>query len=198
MLLIIDNYDSFTYNIYQAICTMVHDAMEVEVVRNDRITLAALGEKRMSHLVISPGPGRPEGAGISMEAVKAFAGRIPILGVCLGHQTIGQVFGGKVIHADRLMHGKPSMIHHHEKGVFQGLPLPFEAIRYHSLALEKKSLPDDLEVTASSEDGEIMGVSHRRFNVEGVQFHPESFGTVGGEAIFRNFLKIEGGMRNAA
>jgi anthranilate synthase/aminodeoxychorismate synthase-like glutamine amidotransferase len=195
MLLIIDNYDSFTYNIYQAICTMTSD---VEVVRNDRITLQGLEEKRMSHLVISPGPGRPEGAGISMDAVRTFAGRIPILGVCLGHQTIGQVFGGKVVHADRLMHGKPSMIQHSGKGLFEGLPLPFEAIRYHSLALEKGTLPGDLEVTASSDDGEVMGVSHRQFVVEGVQFHPESFGTVGGEAIFENFLKIKGGVRNAA
>jgi anthranilate synthase/aminodeoxychorismate synthase-like glutamine amidotransferase len=195
MLLIIDNYDSFTYNIYQAICTMTSD---VEVVRNDRITLQGLEEKGISHLVISPGPGRPEGAGISMDAVRAFAGRIPILGVCLGHQTIGQVFGGKVVHADRLMHGKPSMIQHSGKGLFEGLPMPFEAIRYHSLALEKGTLPGDLEVTASSDDGEIMGVRHGRFNIEGVQFHPESFGTVGGEAIFENFLKIEGGVRDAA
>jgi anthranilate synthase/aminodeoxychorismate synthase-like glutamine amidotransferase len=195
MLLIIDNYDSFTYNIYQAICTMTSD---VEVVRNDRITLQELEGKGMSHLVISPGPGRPEGAGISMDAVRAFAGRIPILGVCLGHQTIGQVFGGKVVHADRLMHGKPSMIQHSGKGLFEGLPMPFEAIRYHSLALEKGTLPGDLEVTASSDDGEIMGVRHGRFNIEGVQFHPESFGTVGGEAIFENFLKIEGGVRDAA
>ena len=133
-----------------------------------------------------------------MEAVKAFAGRIPILGVCLGHQTIGQVFGGKVIHADQLMHGKSSMIRHSENGLFKGLPLPFEAIRYHSLALEKGSLPDNLEVTATSDDGEIMGISHRQYAVEGVQFHPESFGTVGGEAIFENFLRIEGGMRDAA
>lgn len=198
MLLIIDNYDSFTYNIYQAICTMVPDGKEVEVVRNDRITLPELESGGMTHLVISPGPGRPEGAGISMEAVKAFAGRIPILGVCLGHQTIGQVFGGKVIHADQLMHGKSSMIRHSENGLFKGLPLPFEAIRYHSLALEKDSLPDDLEVTATSDDGEIMGISHRQYAVEGVQFHPESFGTVGGEAIFENFLRIEGGMRDAA
>jgi anthranilate synthase/aminodeoxychorismate synthase-like glutamine amidotransferase len=195
MLLIIDNYDSFTYNIYQAICTMMSD---VEVVRNDRITLQGLEEKGMSHLVISPGPGRPEGAGISMDAVRTFAGRIPILGVCLGHQTIGQVFGGKVVHADRLMHGKPSMIQHSGKGLFEGLPLPFEAIRYHSLALEKGTLPGDLEVTASSDDGEVMGVRHRQFAVEGVQFHPESFGTVGGEAIFENFLKIKGGVHNAA
>ncbi len=195
MLLIIDNYDSFTYNIYQAICTMVDD---VKVVRNDRVTLPELEKMGMSHLVISPGPGRPEGAGISIEAVRAFTGRIPVLGVCLGHQTVGQVFGGKVIHAKKLMHGKSSMIEHSGRGLFEGLPDPFEAIRYHSLVLEKGSLPADLKVTASSEDGEIMGVSHDRFHIEGVQFHPESFGTVGGEAIFENFLKLEGGMRNAA
>ncbi len=195
MLLIIYNYDSFTYNIYQAICTMVDD---VKVVRNDRVTLPELEKMGMSHLVISPGPGRPEGAGISIDAVKAFAGRIPVLGVCLGHQTVGQVFGGKVIHAKKLMHGKSSMIEHSGRGLFEGLPDPFEAIRYHSLVLEKGSLPADLKVTASSEDGEIMGVSHDRFHIEGVQFHPESFGTVGGEAIFENFLKLEGGMRNAA
>ncbi len=195
MILIIDNYDSFTYNIYQAICTMVDD---VKVVRNDRITLPEMEKLGMSHLVISPGPGRPEGAGVSIDAVKAFIGRIPILGVCLGHQTIGQVFGGKVVHAGKLMHGKSSMIVHSGSGLFEGLPVPFEAIRYHSLALEKGSLPADLKVTASSEDGEIMGVSHDRFHIEGVQFHPESFGTVGGEAIFENFLKMEGGLRNAA
>jgi anthranilate synthase/aminodeoxychorismate synthase-like glutamine amidotransferase len=195
MLLIIDNYDSFTYNIYQAISTMVDD---VKVVRNDRVTLPELEKMGMSHLVISPGPGRPEGAGISIDAVRAFTGRIPVLGVCLGHQTVGQVFGGKVVHAGKLMHGKSSMIEHSGSGLFQGLPDPFEAIRYHSLVLEKGSLPTDLKVTASSEDGEIMGVSHDRFNVEGVQFHPESFGTVGGEAIFENFLKMKGGMRDAA
>ncbi len=195
MLLIIDNYDSFTYNIYQAISTMVDD---VKLVRNDRVTLPELEKMGMSHLVISPGPGRPEGAGISIDAVRAFTGRIPVLGVCLGHQTVGQVFGGKVVHAGKLMHGKSSMIEHSGSGLFQGLPDPFEAIRYHSLVLEKGSLPTDLKVTASSEDGEIMGVSHDRFNVEGVQFHPESFGTVGGEAIFENFLKMKGGMRDAA
>jgi anthranilate synthase/aminodeoxychorismate synthase-like glutamine amidotransferase len=195
MLLIIDNYDSFTYNIYQAICTMVDD---VKVVRNDRVTLPELEKMSMSHLVISPGPGRPERAGISIDAVRAFTGRIPVLGVCLGHQAVGQVFGGKVVHAKKLMHGKSSMIEHSGSGLFEGLPDPFEAIRYHSLVLEKGSLPADLKVTASSEDGEIMGVSHDRFHVEGVQFHPESFGTVGGEAIFENFLKLEGGMRDAA
>jgi anthranilate synthase component 2 len=152
----------------------------------------------ISHLVISPGPGRPEGAGISLEAVRAFSGQIPVLGVCLGHQTIGQVYDGRVVHARQLMHGKPSLISHSGNGLFEGFPNPFEAIRYHSLALERETLPEILEVTASTNDGEIMGVRHRIYNVEGVQFHPESFGSVGGEAIFKNFLMLGGGMRHAA
>lgn len=195
MVLIIDNYDSFTYNIYQALSTITDD---VQVVRNDRVGIEDLLRMDISHLVISPGPGRPEGAGISLEAVKSFAGRIPVLGVCLGHQTIGQVFGGKVVHADRLMHGKSSKITHSGNGLFRGLPNPFEAIRYHSLAVEKESLPGELEITATADDGEIMGFKHREYLVEGVQFHPESFGTVGGIAIFRNFLRVDGGVRDAA
>jgi anthranilate synthase/aminodeoxychorismate synthase-like glutamine amidotransferase len=195
MVLIIDNYDSFTYNIYQAISTMTD---RVKVVRNDRVTLDDLMEMDISHLVISPGPGRPDGAGVSLKVVRSFTGRLPILGVCLGHQTIGQTFGAKVIHADRLMHGKSSKIGHTGKGLFSGLPDPFEAIRYHSLALDRHSLPDDLVVTATADDGEIMGIRHREYNVEGVQFHPESFGTVGGEAIFANFLEVNGGLRDAA
>jgi anthranilate synthase/aminodeoxychorismate synthase-like glutamine amidotransferase len=195
MILIIDNYDSFTYNIYQSVSTMTD---RVEVVRNDRISVREMEKLPLSHLMISPGPGRPEGAGISLEAVKTFSGKIPILGVCLGHQTIGQVFGGRVVHAGKLMHGKPSRIIHSGIGVFAGMPNPFEAIRYHSLALERESLPVEIEVTASSDDGEIMGVRHRNYHVEGVQFHPESFGSVGGEAVFANFLKLEGGIRHAA
>ena len=195
MIFILDNYDSFTYNIYQSISTMTG---RVEVMRNDQVTVREMEKMPISHLVISPGPGRPDGAGISMEAVRAFAGKMPILGVCLGHQTIGQVFGGRVIHAGQLMHGKSSLITHPDAGLFTGLPNPFEAIRYHSLVLEKKTLPDILEVTATSDDDEIMGVRHRLYNVEGVQFHPESFGSVGGEAIFYNFLKQSGGMRHAA
>jgi anthranilate synthase component 2 len=152
----------------------------------------------ISHLVISPGPGRPDDAGISLEAVRTFAGKMPVLGVCLGHQTIGQAFGGHVVHAGQLMHGKSSFISHPDNGLFKGLPNPFEVIRYHSLALERATLPGVLEVTATSDDGEIMGVRHRLYNVEGVQFHPESFGSVGGEAIFDNFLKLSGGMRHAA
>ncbi|UCG38177.1 MAG: aminodeoxychorismate/anthranilate synthase component II [bacterium] len=195
MVLIIDNYDSFTYNIYQAISTMTG---QVRVVRNDQLTAEDLPGMDVTHLVISPGPGRPDGAGISLDAVRLLAGRVPVLGVCLGHQTIGQVFGGKVVQAGRIMHGKASVISHSGRGIFEGIANPFEAIRYHSLALEPGSLPSSLEVTATSEDGEIMGVRHREFNVEGVQFHPESFGTLGGEAIFGNFLKMTGGMRDAA
>ena len=195
MHLLIDNYDSFTYNIYQSIATMTD---RVEVMRNDQVTIREMEGMPVSHLVISPGPGRPEGAGVSMEAVSTFTGRIPILGVCLGHQTIGQVFGGRVIHAGQLMHGKSSLISHPGTGLFTGFPNPFEAIRYHSLALERETLPEVLEITSTSDDGEIMGVRHREYNVEGVQFHPESFGSKGGEAIFRNFLNLEGGVRHAA
>ena len=195
MVFIIDNYDSFTYNIYQSVSTMTD---HVEVVRNDKITVQEMERMPISHLVISPGPGRPEGAGISLEAVGAFSGKIPVLGVCLGHQTIGQIFGGRVVHAGQLMHGKSSLISHSGNGLFAGFPNPFEAIRYHSLALERKTLPEILEVMASSDDGEIMGIRHRLYNVEGVQFHPESFGSVGGEVIFENFLKLSGGMRHAA
>ena len=195
MIFILDNYDSFTYNIYQSISTMTD---RVEVVRNDQVTVREMEKMPISHLVISPGPGRPDDAGISLEAVHAFAGKIPILGVCLGHQTIGQAFGGHVVHAGQLMHGKSSFISHPGNGLFMGLANPFEAIRYHSLALEKVTLPGILEVTATSDDGEIMGVRHRLYNVEGVQFHPESFGSVGGEVIFDNFLKLNGGMRHAA
>ena len=192
MILIIDNYDSFTYNIYQSISTM---ADEVRVVRNDQVAVDDLEGMDISHLLISPGPGRPEGAGISKEAIRRMAGKVPILGVCLGHQAIGEVFGARVVHASRIMHGKSSRIEHGGRGVFRGLPNPLEAIRYHSLGLERNSLPDELEVTAVADDGEIMGVRHRSLDVEGVQFHPESFGTLGGDAIFRNFLQGNGRVR---
>lgn len=195
MVLIIDNYDSFTYNIYQALSTLVD---QVEVVRNDRVRIGEILAMGPSHLVVSPGPGRPDGAGVSLEAVRALSGRVPILGVCLGHQAIGQVFGGRIVSAGRLMHGKSSRIVHAGIGLFEGLPDPFEAVRYHSLAVERNSLPPVLEITATAEDGEIMGLRHRRLTVEGVQFHPESFGTLGGETVFRNFLKVDGGVRNAA
>ncbi len=195
MVLIIDNYDSFTYNVYQALSTMTD---KVKVLRNDHAGINEILRMDVSHLVISPGPGRPSGAGVSLEAVRVLSGRVPVLGVCLGHQTIGQVFGGKVVHARHLMHGKSSRITHSGNGLFHGLPNPLEAIRYHSLALDGESVPQDLMVTATSEDGEIMGVRHREYNVEGVQFHPESFGTEKGETIFENFLKLRGGIRNAA
>ncbi|GBE14116.1 MAG TPA: aminodeoxychorismate/anthranilate synthase component II [Proteobacteria bacterium] len=195
MILIIDNYDSFTYNIFQAVSTL---DPEVVVIRNDGLTPDELEKMQLSHMVVSPGPGRPEGAGVSKEAIRRMAGKIPILGVCLGHQAIGEVFGGEVVRASRIMHGKSSAITHGGDGIFEGLPVPFEAIRYHSLALSQRSIPETLEVTATADDGEVMGVRHRRMTVEGVQFHPESFGSPGGIKIFRNFLKLKGGVRHDA
>ncbi len=195
MVLIIDNYDSFTYNIYQAMSTMTD---EVRVVRNDEISLDELDEPCITHLVVSPGPGRPSGAGVSKEAIGKIAGRIPVLGVCLGHQAIGEVYGCDVINAGRLMHGKSSEVRHSGDGLYLGLPVPFEAIRYHSLSLDRSTIPSELEITAEADDGEIMGVRHRTMLVEGVQFHPESFGTIEGNKIFENFLAQEGGMRNDA
>lgn len=195
MVLIIDNYDSFTYNIYQSISTMVD---EVKVVRNDQITVMEVEAMPLTHLIISPGPGRPDNAGISKEVIRRMSGKVPILGVCLGHQALGEVFGGRIVHAAHIMHGKPSTINHNSEGVFAGLPHAFEAIRYHSLSIEKDSLPEVLEITAQADDGEIMGVRHRTMSVEGVQFHPESFGTIDGDRVFENFLKYTGGVRHAA
>ncbi len=190
MLLMIDNYDSFTYNLVQYFGELGAD---VHVYRNDQISVAGIGELNPRHLVISPGPCTPNEAGISVEAIRTYAGRIPILGVCLGHQSIGQAFGGRVVHAGAIMHGKTSQIHHQDVGVFHGLANPLEATRYHSLVIEKDSLPDCLEVTAWTEgaDGqrdEIMGVRHRELAVEGVQFHPESILTQHGHDMLRNFL----------
>lgn len=189
MLLMIDNYDSFTFNIVQYFGELGAD---VRVVRNDEIDLAGIAELGPRHLVISPGPCTPNEAGISIEAIKAFAGRIPILGVCLGHQSIGQAFGGKIVHARAVMHGKTSPIYHASAGVFFDLPNPFEATRYHSLVIERSSLPACLEVTAWTEqDGaedEIMGVRHRELDVQGVQFHPESILTEHGHRMLKNFL----------
>jgi anthranilate synthase component II len=185
MLLMIDNYDSFTYNLVQYLGELGED---VKVVRNDELSvdeIEALGAER---IVLSPGPCTPNEAGVSLDVIKRFAGRTPILGVCLGHQAIGQAFGGRVIHARQLMHGKVSLIHHEGKGVFAGLPTPYEATRYHSLAIERDTCPEALEVTAWTEDGEIMGVRHRKLPVEGVQFHPESILTQHGHALLRNFL----------
>ena len=189
MLLMIDNYDSFTYNLVQYFGEL---GEEVKVFRNDEITLDEIAALKPDQLVISPGPCTPNEAGISVPAIKRFAGQIPILGVCLGHQSIGQAFGGKIVHARQLMHGKTSQIHHKDIGVFRGLPNPFRATRYHSLVIERDSLPECLEITAWTEDGEIMGVRHKTLAVEGVQFHPESILTEHGHAMLANFLKQEG------
>ena len=189
MLLMIDNYDSFTFNIVQYFGELGAD---VRVVRNDEIDVDGIAAVAPEQLVISPGPCTPAEAGVSVDAIKAFAGRIPILGVCLGHQSIGQAFGGKVVHARAVMHGKTSPIHHRSVGVFADLPNPFEATRYHSLVVERESQPDCLEVTAWTErDGaedEIMGVRHRQLDVQGVQFHPESILTEHGHRMLKNFL----------
>lgn len=186
MLLMIDNYDSFTYNLVQYFGEL-GEAMKV--ARNDEITLEEVGLLAPKGIVISPGPCTPNEAGISLPLIERFAGKIPILGVCLGHQAIGQAFGGRVIHARQLMHGKVSPIHHAGAGVFRGLPTPFNATRYHSLAVERSSLPAELEVTAWTDDGEIMGLRHRTLAIEGVQFHPESILTEHGHALLRNFVE---------
>jgi anthranilate synthase component II len=188
MILMIDNYDSFTWNLVQYLGEL---GAEVEVVRNDQVTEAGLEAMKPAAIVISPGPCTPNEAGISLTAIRSFAGRVPLLGVCLGHQAIGQAFGGEVVHAGKVMHGKVSKISHRGCGVFRGLPNPFTATRYHSLAIHRATLPACLEVTAESEDGEIMGVRHREFAVEGVQFHPESFLTEHGHALLKNFLQQE-------
>lgn len=187
MILLIDNYDSFTYNIVQLMRTLATEPLEV--IRNDAFALDRLVAMNPTSLVLSPGPGRPSKAGVTCDAIRAFAGRIPILGVCLGHQAIGEVYGGKVVHAQRLMHGKVSEITTDGQGVFTGIESPFKAMRYHSLAIERASLPECLRVTATSEDGEIMGVRHTSLPIEGVQFHPESIMTPIGKRLFRNFLQ---------
>ena len=186
MLLMIDNYDSFTYNLVQYFAEL---GAEVAVYRNDEISLEQIEALKPRHIVVSPGPCTPNEAGISVAAIKHFAGRIPVLGVCLGHQSIGQAFGGKIIHAKQLMHGKTSPIFHNNTSVFHALPSPFTATRYHSLVIEKESLPACLEITAWTEDGEIMGVRHRTLAVEGVQFHPESILTEHGHDMLKNFLQ---------
>ena len=192
MLLMIDNYDSFTYNLVQYLGELGAD---VEVHRNDQITVDEIKARSPERIMISPGPCTPDEAGVSMAAIKEFAGKLPILGVCLGHQSIGQVFGGKIIHAREIMHGKTSLIHHKGKYVFKGLENPYTATRYHSLVIDKDSLPDCLEVTAWTEDSngemdEIMGVRHIEFAVEGVQFHPESILTEHGHDLLQNFLNM--------
>ena len=191
MLLMIDNYDSFTYNLVQYFGEL---GVEVEIHRNDMITLGQIEELDPNYIVISPGPCTPNEAGVSVETIKHFAGKKPILGVCLGHQAIGQAFGGKIVHARQIMHGKTSLMHHKDTGVFKGISNPFEATRYHSLVIEKASIPACLEVTAWTQDengglDEIMGVRHREYAIEGVQFHPESILTEPGHTLLKNFLE---------
>ncbi len=193
MILLLDNYDSFTYNLVQRLGEL-DPTLEIEVQRNDQITVDEIAAKGPSHLIISPGPCTPSEAGISMNCVEHFAGRIPILGVCLGHQSIGQATGGKIVRAKQLMHGKTDNIHHDGKGLFVGLPNPFVATRYHSLAIELESLSDDYEITAWADapDGgrEVMGIRHRQHLIEGLQFHPESFLTACGPDILQRFLNL--------
>jgi anthranilate synthase component II len=188
MLLMIDNYDSFTYNLYQYLCEL---GEEVEVYRNDKIGLEDIDSMAPEKIVISPGPGTPAEAGISVDTVRRFAGKLPLLGVCLGHQCIGEAFGGVVSGAGEIKHGKMSQVSHDGKGVFEGLPNPFAAVRYHSLAIVPETLPDVLEVSARSESGVIMGVRHKEFTLEGVQFHPESILTKPGKQLLANFLRLE-------
>ena len=185
MLLMIDNYDSFTYNLVQYLGELGQD---IRVFRNDRITPEEISELRADRIVISPGPGTPRNAGISVDLIRKLAGRLPILGVCLGHQAIGEAFGGKVVQAPRLMHGKTSVIQHDGRTVFDGLPNPFEATRYHSLIVDRESLPPVLEISAETKEGEIMGLRHRDYPIEGVQFHPESILTRAGMDLLKNFL----------
>ncbi len=189
MLLLIDNYDSFTYNLYQYLRQL---GAEVEVVRNDRTSIEEIKKMQPEKILISPGPSTPENAGISNDVIKHFGSKTPILGVCLGHQCIGYSYGGEVIRAAKIMHGKSSLIYHQGEGVFTGMPSPFSAIRYHSLVVSDKNLPDCLEVTARTEDGTIMGLRHREHPVEGVQFHPESFMTEAGIEVLKNFLNMGG------
>ena len=185
MLLMLDNYDSFTYNLVQYFGELGED---VRVYRNDEITLAEIARLNPARIVVSPGPCSPAEAGISVPLIKEFAGKIPLLGVCLGHQSIGAAFGGDIVHAKQLMHGKTSPVHHNDVGVFKGLPNPLTVTRYHSLAIKRETLPDCLDVTAWTDDGEIMGVRHKALDVEGVQFHPESILTERGHDLLKNFL----------
>ena len=192
MILVIDNYDSFTYNLVQYLGELGQElpvATEIQVYRNDKIDLESIKQMNPDGIVISPGPGRPEDAGISLKLIEKLGQHIPILGVCLGHQSIGQVFGGKIVAAPVLMHGKTSSVHHNNIGVFQGLDNPFKATRYHSLIIERDTIPDELEITAWVSDGTIMGVRHREYShIQGVQFHPESILTNSGKQLLRNFL----------
>ncbi|MBU7005283.1 aminodeoxychorismate/anthranilate synthase component II [Phosphitispora fastidiosa] len=187
MILMIDNYDSFTFNLVQYLGELGED---IRVYRNDKISVAEIEDLNPGHIVISPGPCTPNEAGISLELIERLGGKIPILGVCLGHQSIGQVYGGRVIRAENLMHGKTSLIHHDGKSVFAGLPSPFTATRYHSLIVERESLPECFEISAWTEEGEIMGLRHKELIVEGVQFHPESILTEHGKTLLKNFLNM--------
>ncbi|MBU3958966.1 MAG: aminodeoxychorismate/anthranilate synthase component II [Candidatus Omnitrophica bacterium] len=187
MILMVDNYDSFTYNLVQYLGALGED---IKVFRNDKITISQIKKLRPKRIVISPGPGRPEDAGISCEVIREFKDEIPILGVCLGHQCLGFVFGARIIGAARLMHGKTSWIYHNKRTIFKSIPNPFEATRYHSLIVEKKTLPECLEITAWTKEGEIMGLKHKGYPLWGVQFHPESILTKTGKNILANFLKI--------
>ena len=195
MILMIDNYDSFAYNLVQYIGEL---GVEVKVVRNDAFTLAEIEQLAPQIIVVSPGPCTPNEAGISLDVISYFAGKIPILGVCLGHQSIGQAFGGKVIRAERLMHGKTSPVFHDGKGVNANMPNPFRATRYHSLLVEKESLPDCLEVTSWTEEGEIMGLRHKEYAVEGVQYHPESIMTEQGKKLIENFIGVHSSLGKGA
>ena len=188
MILIIDNYDSFTYNLVQYLGELGED---LKVFRNDKISIEKIRKLHPQRLVISPGPGTPNDAGISKEAIREFADKIPILGVCLGHQCIGAVYGGKIVQAKRLMHGKTSAIYHNSQGIFKNIPNPFDATRYHSLLVERKTFPDSLEITGWTKEKEIMGLQHRNYPLFGVQFHPESILTKAGKDILRNFLKVK-------
>jgi anthranilate synthase/aminodeoxychorismate synthase-like glutamine amidotransferase len=190
--LLIDNYDSFTYNLYQYLCELGAD---VEVYRNDAITLDDIAAGGYDHIVISPGPCTPKEAGISVPLIRRFAGQVPLLGVCLGHQSIGEAFGATVAGAGEIRHGKLSAVTHDGKGVFAGVPSPFRAIRYHSLSIQPETVPDELEVSAWSDSGVIMGVRHRRYAIEGIQFHPESIMTEHGKDVLANFLQMREGIR---
>lgn len=187
MILVIDNYDSFTYNLVQYLGELGAD---IKVVRNDKANVQNIYSWRPTHIVISPGPGTPKDAGISKDVIREFADKLPILGVCLGHQCIGEVFGGRIIRAGRLMHGKTSLIYHNGKTIFNSLPNPFEATRYHSLIVERNSFPDSLEITAETKEKEIMGLKHKKYPLWGVQFHPESILTKEGKKLLKNFLDI--------
>ncbi|MFT9496721.1 anthranilate synthase component II [Anaerosolibacter sp.] len=190
MIVIIDNYDSFTYNLYQYVGE-INPA--VEVFRNDAVTIKDLRGMNISHIIISPGPGFPKDAGISQEVVRELGKEIPILGICLGHQGIGEAFGGKVLHAKEMVHGKTSLIHHNEKGIFEGLANPLKATRYHSLVVDRDTLPAELKITAEGPAGEIMGLQHKNYPIFGVQFHPESIATKEGRKILKNFLSMHRG-----